>query len=272
MKIRSLILPDPSGTFPFPPQRAERSLWEYSEPGRGAFVSIEAEETRLSGVSQVAPSRIHETGAIVETNQEIWRSGDMTMTTRLIALLAVMAFVVTACGSASADVATLQDDVASLGGEASRAGDAAEVDEEAALLAFAQCLREEGLDVEDPVVDEEGNIQPPRPVQGGQAIDREAFQAAREACEEFLDGVTLGFGDVDQTELEDQLLEFSTCLRDQGLEVDDPNLSGGPGAGRGLFGDLDPDDPVVQAALEACEEFLPGGGFRGGGPGQGGNG
>ena len=119
----------------------------------------------------------------------------MTMTTRLIALLAVMAFVVTACGSASADVATLEDDVASLGGEASGAGDAAEVDEEAALLAFAQCLREEGLDVEDPVVDEEGNIQPPRPVQGGQAIDREAFQAAREACEEFLDGVTLGFGD-----------------------------------------------------------------------------
>ena len=270
MKLRSLVLLSGLGHLPVPSPGRRAIVRGVRRSREGALGSFDGEETRLSGVSQAAPSRIHEMGAILETNQQ--EVGDMTKTTRLAALFVVMAFVVAACGSASADVATLQDDVASLGGEAPGADDTAEVDEEAALLAFAQCLREEGLDVEDPAVDEEGNIQPPRPVQGGQAIDREAFQAAREACEEFLDGVTLGFGDVDQTELEDQLLEFSACLRDQGLEVDDPNLSGGPGAGRGLFGDLDPDDPVVQAALEACQEFLPGGGFRGGGPGQGGNG
>lgn len=100
-----------------------------------------------------------------------------------------------------------------------------------------------------------------------------------------------GGGNFDETELQDNLLAMAECLRDQGLDVDDPDLSnfgpvaGGPppddeasedeGDGEGtagtprtrvfsIFGDLDMDDPVVQAAIEACQEEI---GF---GPGQGG--
>jgi hypothetical protein len=76
---------------------------------------------------------------------------------------------------------------------------------------------------------------------------------------------------------------MADCLREQGLEVDDPDLSnfgptaGGPPAntdeseleaGEGpevrpfpIFGDLDMGDPDVQAAMETCQGEI-GFGFR----------
>ncbi|GAG42818.1 unnamed protein product, partial [marine sediment metagenome] len=37
------------------------------------------------------------------------------------------------------------------------------VSDEEAILAFAACLRDEGIDVDDPTVDADGNLRPPRP-------------------------------------------------------------------------------------------------------------
>ena len=64
--------------------------------------------------------------------------------------------------------------------------------------------------------------------------------------------------DFDLTEIEDQLVAFATCMRGQGIDMDDPDLTdfapgGAGGADGGPFGDIDIDDPEVQAALEVCQ-------------------
>lgn len=136
---------------------------------------------------------------------------------------------------------------------------------EDALLQFTRCLREQGLDVDDP--DLSGGGRPGGILRDLQRNDPEV-QAAFQACRSLLEGQRREFTPEQQAERQDQLIEFAKCLRSQGLEVDDPDFSGsGPGAGgRGIFGpnSLDQDDPEVAAALEACQDELPG--RFGGGP------
>lgn len=209
------------------------------------------------------------------------------MKTRLLLVLVAVGLLATACNSGGSD-----DGVASLettettavaaetdGADETPAGDdAVEVDAETAMLEFAACLRENGVDIEDPTVDASGNVQ-----FGGfggeeDRPDRETMQAAREACEDELGGVALGFGgrgEFDITELQDTMVEFAACMRDNGYDMDDPDLSNfGPGAGGGggPFGDIDPDDPDYVAAEAVCGDIL--GGLPNGGPGRrgGGNG
>ncbi len=194
---------------------------------------------------------------------------------RMLLLPAVLALVATACGgSAGADdgVASL-DDTAAL--DAAPVTSAPAVSQEEALLAFTACLREQGIDVPDPTMDADGNLQLARPntAPGDPGFDRETFRAAREACAEHLEDVTLGFRGEDRTEIEDQLLEFAACMRDNGYDMPDPDFSAAPGqgGGGGPFGQIDREDPAFQAAQAACADVLPGIG-RGGGLGRPGGG
>ena len=153
-----------------------------------------------------------------------------------------------------------------------------EVDREAALLAFTECLRGEGLDVEDPEIGSDGLIHLPRPDSLAEE-DRETFRLARQACGIHLEGVTLGFADRDTTEFQDLALQYAACMRENGFDMPDPDLSGfqpgsGSGSGGGLFGGLeDRDDPTFIAADETCRPIFgdlaigrgPGGGGGGGG-------
>ena len=205
-----------------------------------------------------------------------------------IAGLILVALVASACGSSDAS----PGGVASLEGletePALEAADAAPggapdtttttLSAEDAMLAFTQCLREHGIDVDDPTPDDEGNLRLSRP-QGLEREDREVFVQAREACAGLLEGVTFGFQERDRTEIEDALYEYAACMRDNGFDMPDPDFSGsgagpagaGPGGG-GLFGSLDPEDPAFQAADETCRTVFGTDGFGAGGfgPGRGG--
>lgn len=191
-----------------------------------------------------------------------------------LALLGALALVLAACGTqAAADgVATLEASTAT-----TALTEEANVDEEAQMLAYAECLRSEGVDVEDPTIDADGNLRPPRPTAEGE-LDRDAMRVAREACAAFLDGVAFGFQDTDATELQDTLLEYASCMRDNGYDMADPDLTNvgqGPGAGQGggPFGEIDRNDPDFLVAQESCQDILAGFGPGGGrGPGGGGGG
>lgn len=142
-------------------------------------------------------------------------------------------------------------------GGSSGASDSGEVTEEQALE-YAECMRDNGVpDFPDPTVDDDGNVQIFGGGGGGQPsfdFQSQGFQDATEACRDLIPEQTFSRGD--QSEFQDQLLELTECLRDQGLTVDDPDFSSGGGfggGGGGLFGDLDQDDPKVQAALEECQ-------------------
>lgn len=139
--------------------------------------------------------------------------------------------------------------------------EAGDTSDEELAFAFADCLRDEGLDVNDPTVDADGTVVL-RSIFGDDVsrIDEDA-QDAIEQCRDLLEGTAFGRGNggVDPVELQDDLVEFASCLRDQGLDVTDPDLSGGLGAAargpEGLFG-LDLQDPQYQAEVDACSDLI----------------
>ena len=155
--------------------------------------------------------------------------------------------------------------------------------DEERLLAFAECMRQHGVDFPDPVVEADGTVTFGfRPGGGagqgaGNIRANPDLPAAREACGDLLEGLAFGpgSGNFDQTELQDTLLEFAQCMRDNGIDMGDPDLRDfGPGnddepqPGR-PFGGIDFDDPDVAAAFEVCQQQAP---LAGRGRGLGGSG
>ena len=194
------------------------------------------------------------------------------------ALLAV-GLVAAACGGSDAEdtiaVASLDEPTTETTSEPG-ADDAERTDEEA-MLAFAQCVRANGVDdFPDPSTDADGNISFEL-FGSGIEIGTETFDAAVAACESEVEGVAIGGGQgIDQTEVEDTMLEFTECLRNEGIDVGDFTFpeAGGPPPGAGEDGGfelsgsrndliaavlgLDADDPAVQAGIETCEPLLAG--------------
>jgi hypothetical protein len=207
----------------------------------------------------------------------------------LTALLIVIVLMAAACGG-SAETAG----IASLEGTSDDSTTTTEatdttVDSEQAMLDFAQCMRDHGVDMPDPTMDENGHFQMRISPDGGEGgafepADRDAMQAAREACSQYLEGITQQFDRPDMTEMQDLMLEYAACMREQGIDMPDPDFTTedgaqGPGARLGFnTGDFDPSDPAFQAANEVCQEIFgasgmpgvvfgfPGGGMR---PGSG---
>lgn len=190
---------------------------------------------------------------------------------KLLLATLVMGLLLAACSGESTD-----DAVASLEGSDTEVsvGDgtvAAEVDQEEVMLAFAECMRENGIRIDDPTVDADGNVSFGRlrsAITGD--VDPEAIQAAREACDGELQGIALGTrGDRDRTAEEDVFLEFAACMRDNGFDMADPDMSqagSGGGGGVGPFGELDRTDPDFVAAIPICQDILSGTGPSGEGP------
>jgi len=192
--------------------------------------------------------------------------------TTVIPILLAFGLLATACSSADSDsgVASLESET-----QAEQTEDTTidSISQEDAVMAFTVCLRDEGLDVDDPMVDDQGNLRPPR-LRDIESVDREVADAAFESCSVYLEDVTFGLESEDRTEREDDLLAFAACARDNGYDMPDPDFSGertpGQGGG-GPFGGLDREDPAFQTALAACSDVFGAGapipGTGGGGQG-----
>ena len=178
------------------------------------------------------------------------------MRSLLTAVLLVL--LLTACsGAAGEGVASLDDD-------ANAAGSAAPGEElsfEEQVLAFSQCMRDSGVeDFEDPEFNADGSLVLRGEFSQSEA-DQDTIEAAFETCRSHLEGLAFGPGAIDLTEIQDRLLEFSTCMRENGYDLPDPDFTGLlSGDANGPFGDeqIDPDDPVFTAALEACQHIFEG--------------
>jgi hypothetical protein len=178
-------------------------------------------------------------------------------TTGLVALLALAA-----CGSDSGG----DSKVASLGttpSNGSTVDTAAPADTQEALLAFAACMRENGVDMDDPTFDADGGV-----TGGGigpdSGVDMRSDEArsAMDVCGDLVQNVQFGGGPgggLDGDAIQTAMNDFTACLRDEGLDVDDVTM-GGPGAG-GAGGGAFPDGSVPIPA----DGSIPPGGF--GGPG-----
>jgi hypothetical protein len=179
----------------------------------------------------------------------------MVQAIRWFVVPVVLAVLLAACRQGSDD-----DGVASLGDGAtgSAASASPSVDPEEALQAFAECMREHGLeDFPDPQIDGNGGIE----ISAGDPGDfgRAELDAAMQACEHLLpEGAGPGDGEgpsaEEQAAMEDALLAYAQCMRDQGIDMPDPEFSGGGVIQQG--GDFDPNDPEFQEADDACRHFL----------------
>ncbi len=192
-----------------------------------------------------------------------------------IVISAVVVLLAACSGDAGTQVASLEGapaDTVTVDDDASDAQS-----DEDAILAFAACMRDNGFeDFEDPEIDAEGGIAFGFRglVQDGE-VDRDTVRTAMQTCRIHLEGLSLVGSDIDRTEIEDQMFEFAACMRDNGIDMPDPDFSGTPGEGgqgNGPFTDLDPDDPRFQEAMEACGDIFEGGFPVGPGAGRGGGG
>jgi hypothetical protein len=134
--------------------------------------------------------------------------------------------------------------------------------EEDRVFAFAACMRKNGVDMPDPEIDANGGIKVQIGGPGSKRIDPKRFEVAQKQCKEFAP-----FGGkkpkLDAAQVE-QLQKMAQCMREHGVDVPDPDDSGrvelhreGKDAkGTNAVG-IDPGDPKVQQALNACQKFMP---------------
>jgi hypothetical protein len=136
---------------------------------------------------------------------------------------------------------------------------------EESLLAYARCMREHGIDMPDPEFkgDANGgkvNISLGNP--NGSKIDKNKMDAAEAACGHFMQNAPFGpgGGQMDQA-TQDALLAFAKCMREHGINMPDPQFTGG-GAIQNVegIGSSDKDSAKFQEAQQACQDKLPGGG------------
>ena len=167
-------------------------------------------------------------------------------------LVVAIGLMLVACRSNASDVPSLNRD------DARRAVPTTVVeeeplDDEAKMMAFTQCMRDEGVEIVDAVVDSDGNVQRPTLAEGVQ-VSREELGAAMEVCGVHLEGLTLGRERQDVSEQVDQFVALATCLRAKGYDVDDPTAETLDQWGADFRVTFDWDDPKAEAAYKACRD------------------
>jgi hypothetical protein len=181
---------------------------------------------------------------------------------RWFGVFAVVSVLITACASGLDEdgVATLGD-----GDAADGAAPSPSVDPEEALQAFAECMRENGIEgFQDPELDEDGRITFGRSAGDGDVDqapgpgDLDEFEDAMQACRDLLpEG--LGPGNISPEEeaaFQDALLKYAQCMREHGIDMPDPDFSEGGGVIATGGDGVDPNDPEFQDADDACRHLI----------------
>lgn len=155
---------------------------------------------------------------------------------RILGLAALFALV-TACGGGGES----NDGVASID-EPAAEKDAGEekLSDEDQMLKYTECLRENGVDVEDPPAGGEGGMAVP-----AVPMDDAGADDAFEKCEEHLPNG----GEPEELTAEDldEMRKQAKCLRDHGMDVPDPTAENP----MMQFNDMG-DPEAMEAAMEAC--------------------
>lgn len=208
----------------------------------------------------------------------------------MVASAAVTAAVVlAACGGGGGDKSA---EVASLSGGATTTAagsgeEASEEDFQEAMLDYAACMREHGVDMDDPQFDSDGRVtmrvgdddEGDGAAGGSGPREDPDFAEAEEECRDIIESVRSEFqpDEEQQAEMQESLLAFAECMRAEGIDFPDPQFDSD---GRPVFDaeedrrmQFDPEDSGFQAAQEKCQEELgEGAGLRIGGPAGGGGG
>jgi hypothetical protein len=140
------------------------------------------------------------------------------------------------------------DEVASAGVGQEEGTEAAEpsLSREEMGVKFAQCMRENGVPMEDPEPGKGVRIRV------DPSIGRDTVDAAMEACREYNPQQNGAGGGGEQ--MAERGRAFAQCMRDNGVEAfPDPQPEGGMRIDRSVA-----EDPDFEAAQQACQEIMAG--------------
>jgi hypothetical protein len=137
--------------------------------------------------------------------------------------------------------------LAACGGSGSGSGGGSASDEEAGL-AFTECLREHGVEVEDPKPGQNN-------IEVGPGNDP-TTKAALSACNGKLGSAGQELSSDEEEEFREGALALAQCLRENGIDMGDPEFLG-PGKFHLDISGIDTNSPAFEAAQEACEDKLP---------------
>jgi len=159
--------------------------------------------------------------------------------------VAAALLLLSACGAAESD------GVASAGGDENpakppAAEQAAPLDEDAQALVYAECMRDNGVDMPDPGPGRRGLVDALQAVAG--SYDRATMRQALSAWEDLMPQ----YASEEQHADEDWQLALAECLREQGLDVSDTPFEDAHS------GAIDVNE--FSAAMEVCRDVLTGGG------------
>ncbi|MFC8828814.1 hypothetical protein ACFT9I_26095 [Streptomyces sp. NPDC057137] len=154
------------------------------------------------------------------------------------------------------------DDGSSSSADTGSGPDASPTSPEERTLAYAKCMRENGV-TKFPDPSEGGGIR----LDPSSGVDPESpeFKKAQEACVELSpQGAGGSGGALDST----KVAAWAECIRENGVpEFADPKINGGSMEITMAAG-MNPDDSTFQKAMDSCRDKFPGGGVmmkRGGG-------
>jgi hypothetical protein len=167
----------------------------------------------------------------------------------------------------------VRDDGSSGNGASGPADDSEVFD---AMVKFAECMREHGIDMPDPERDGEG-IRMRAGDEAGPGGDRneEEFEAAHEACEHFMEDARKNMpvpSPEEQAEMQDKLVAMAECMRARGYDMPDPEVAEDGGVRMRMHGGPDgrpQDDEQMEKDQEECnaeaglDEDPRGGGSKG---------
>lgn len=139
---------------------------------------------------------------------------------RTSAAVLATAFVLTACGT---------------DGDSQKQGEEVPADPHQIALKYAQCMRDNGVDVPDPQPGGEGSS---KALQG----DDDKVRKALDACSRYAQSKELDRNDPEEKDKRAKQLQ---CLRDHGIKAEDAPGDGGLGV-------IDAADPKFEAAAKAC--------------------
>jgi hypothetical protein len=153
------------------------------------------------------------------------------------------------------------------------------------MLEFARCMRDHGVDMPDPTFDGSGGgalIQKTDgagAAGGGTGPGNATFDAAQKACQPIMDKAQQNAPKPtaeEQARMRDQMLAFTQCMRDHGIDMPDPTFdsdggvsiqASGPGPSQDSTNGSDSSssngpstgvgpnaDPKFQAAAQACQQ------------------
>ena len=145
--------------------------------------------------------------------------------------------------------------LAACGGDGEKKASSPRASAQESALAFARCMREQGVDFPDPQVGENGMVRVgPGPGERGPDPRSPKMRAATEKCQEHLD---LG-GEAPEMSAEerDAFVAYARCMRERGIDMPDPDPSGGFRMRVGDPRAPNPESPKFQKADAACREHL----------------